>query len=275
MPFRPTGVAEVRGIGLPPYRGGDMQAYGLAFARVYNLKWTDFAQHVAPLIRAFYESTPLAEGHKSLLDICCGTGQLALHFLEHGYRVTGIDLSAHMLEYARQNNAPYVESGQAKFVEADAADFSLDEQFGLAVSTFDALNHLPSKEALRGCFQSVLPLVLADGLFIFDLNTRAGLRRWNGINVREMSDSLIIDRGIYDGESDRAWVKITGFVQTNSGLYERFEQIAYNTAFDLTWVRNTLLKTGWKSVYFCRVGNLGMPIVEPEVESRVFVVARS
>ena len=88
-----------------------------------------------------------------------------------------------------------------------------------------------------------------------------------------MPDSLIIDRGIYDDESgDRAWVKITGFLRTESGLYERFEETAYNTAFELTWVRDTLFKTGWQSVYFCRVGDLGMPIVEPEAESRAFVV---
>jgi len=251
-----------------------MQAYSPAFARVYNVKWADFSQRVAPLIRAFYESTPLAEERKSLLDVCCGTGQLARHFAEHGYRVTGVDLSEPMLAYARQNNAPYVESGQVTFVHGDAADFSLDEQFGLAVSTFDALNHLPGKEALRGCFASVLPLVLPGGFFIFDLNTRAGLQLWNGINVRDLPDSLIIDRGIYDEGGNRAWVKITGFLRTESGLYERFDETAYNSAFDLAWVRDTLFKTGWQSAYFCRIGDLGMPIVEPEAENRAFIVAR-
>jgi SAM-dependent methyltransferase len=251
-----------------------MQAYGPTFARVYNEKWIHFAEHVSPLIRSFYESTPLAAERKSLLDVCCGTGQLAQHFLENGYRVTGLDLSEPMLDYARQNTAQYVESGQARFVQGDAADFSLDEQFGLAVSTFDALNHLPSKEALRDCFRCVGQQVLPDGLFIFDLNTRAGLARWNGINVRDMPDSLIIDRGIYEEGSDRAWVKITGFVCVEGGLYERFEVTAYNTAYELSWVRDTLFKTGWKSAYFCRVADLGMPIAEPEAESRVFIVAR-
>jgi len=206
--------------------------------------------------------------------VCCGTGQLAQHFLEQGYRVTGIDLSPSMLHYARQNNAPYVEAGQARFLQADAADFALDEQFGVAVSTFDALNHLPDSEALRGCFASVFPLLLPDGLFIFDLNTRAGLTRWNRINVRDMPDHLIIDRGIYDEESDRAWVKITGFIRTEGGLYERFEETAYNTAYDLDWVRDELLRGGWHSVYFARVDDLGMPIPDPEALNRAFVIAR-
>ena len=251
-----------------------MQAYDAKFARVYNEKWIHFALGMAPGIRIFYESTPIGQTNRDLLDVCCGTGQLAQHFLEHGYRVTGVDLSPAMLDYAKENNAQYVASGQARFLEADAADFGVDGQFGLVTSTFDALNHLPGKEALRGCFESVYPLLLPGGFFLFDLNTRAGLFRWNGINVRDMPDSLIIDRGIYDGEGDRAWVKITGFRQLENGLYERFEEVAYNSAFDMAWVRDQLVEVGWQSVYCARGNDLGMPVADPEEESRVFFVAR-
>jgi SAM-dependent methyltransferase len=251
-----------------------MQAYGPAFARIYNQEWTHFALGMAPQIRAFYESTPIGQSNRSLLDVCCGTGHLALHFLDHGYRVTGIDLSAAMLDYAKENTVSYIDSGQARYVHADAAAFTLDEQFGLVTSTFDALNHLPSKEALHGCMESVYPLLLPGGFFLFDLNTRTGLDRWNGINVRDTPDLLIIDRGIYDGEGDRAWVKITGFARVESGLFERFEEVAYNTAYEMAWVRDELFRTGWQSVYFARGNDLGLPIADPEAESRVFVVAQ-
>ena len=241
---------------------------------MYNEKWIHFALAMAPGIRAFYESTPIGQSNHDLLDVCCGTGQLALHFLEHGYRVTGVDLSPAMLDYAKENTAPYVGSGQARYLQADASDFTVDGPFGLVTSTFDALNHLPGKEALRGCFESVYPLLLPGGFFLFDLNTRAGLLRWNGINVRDMPDHLIIDRGIYDGEGDRAWVKITGFTQLENGLYERFEEVAYNSAFDMAWVRDQLVEVGWQSVYFARGNDLGLPLADPEAETRVFFVAR-
>jgi SAM-dependent methyltransferase len=252
-----------------------MQAYDRAFARIYNERWAHFAERVAPSIRAFYESTPLGAEQRTLLDVCCGSGQLAHHFLEHGYRVTGIDLSEPMLDLARQNAAPYVEGGQATFVQADAADFTLDGTFGLAVSTFDALNHLPDQAALRGCFRSVYPLLLPGGFFIFDLNTRAGLRSgWNGVNVQDTETFCMITRGVFEEEDDRAWTAITGFARVENGLYERFALTAYNTAFDLAWVREALLEAGWGTAYFCRIADLGLPIAEPEEESRVFVVAR-
>ena len=251
-----------------------MQAYSRGFARIYNLKWINFAAQVAPRIQKFYEHTHIGQSNRSLLDVCCGTGQLAVYFLERDYRVIGLDLSEHMLRYACENAARFVEGGRAKFVQADAADFSLDGRFGLVVSTFDALNHLPDERALKGCFQSVFRVLEPDGYFIFDLNTRVGLMRWNSINVDESPEITIINRGIYDGQGSRAFARITGFIRNPDGLYERFEENAFNTVFDMDTVRRLLLDTGWCDVYFARAQDLSEPIAEPEAEGRAFIVAR-
>lgn len=250
-----------------------MQAYSRAFAHVYNEKWSDFALRVAPQIRAFYESVPAPSENRTLLDLCCGTGQLAAHFLEHGYRVVGIDLSEHMLSNAIRNNASYVESGQARFVQGDAAQFSLDETFGLVVSTFDALNHLPGESALRACFACVEAATKPGGWFVFDLNTTAGLARWYGINIQDTEECMIVTRGLFDQETRRAWTRISGFLRTDSGLYQRFEETAFNTTFDLAWVEQTLLETGWRAVHLARSEDLSTPLSDPEQESRVFFVA--
>jgi SAM-dependent methyltransferase len=252
-----------------------MQAYNRAFSNIYNERWIYFAQQVAPHIQVFYESMPLGEKDKRLLDVCCGTGQLAVHFLQQGYTVVGIDLSEDMLCHARQNAARYVEAGQARFLQADAADFALDERFGLAISTFDALNHLPDEEALRACFQCVHDMLTPGGTFVFDLNTRAGLQaKWNGLRVQDTDEIFLMDSGAYDEDGNKAWVKITGFVRIEGGLYQRFTQVAYNTVFDLAWVQAALLETGFSSAHCAHVEELGTPLDDPEAESRAFVVAR-
>jgi len=249
-----------------------MQAYNQTFARVYNIKWSGFSKHVAPLIHDFYASTSIGQDNKSVLDLCCGAGHLVCHFLEKGYQVVGLDLSEYMLHYARENTSKYVESGRAKFIQGNASDFKLDEHFGLVVSTFDALNHLENEQALKSCFECVYKV--SEGFFIFDLNTRNGLKRWNSIQVDENSeDALIITRGIYDGKSDKAWTRITGFIQASDGLYERFEETAFNSVFDLARVKSILLDIGWKNVYFAQIQDLKTPIMEPEKEGRVFIVA--
>ena len=251
-----------------------MQAYGRAFARVYNKRWTGFVHRVAPLIEEFYASTAAGKAKQPILDLCCGTGQLALHFLEQGYQVMGIDLSEHMLQYARENASAYVESGQAEFVQADAASFGLERKFGLVASTFDALNHLESQEALLSCFQSVYAVLVKEGYLIFDLNTRAGLMRWNSLSVDDSEEAMIVTRGIYDGQGDRAYTRVSGFIRAANGQYDRFEETVYNTVFDMVWVRDTLLQTGWRDVRFARYDDLAAPIAEPEKERRVFFVAR-
>jgi SAM-dependent methyltransferase len=249
-----------------------MQAYGPGFARVYNTRWLAFAKQAAPVILDFYAGISIGQVNKSVLDLCCGAGHLALHFLEKGYRVVGIDLSEPMLHHAEENAGRFLESGQAKFIKADAGDFTLDERFGLVVSTYDSLNHLDNEQTLKRCFQCVH--AISDGYFIFDLNTRRGLTRWNSIHVEEGGeDALIITRGIYDGQSDRAWMRITGFVGLSNGLYERFDETVFNTVFEMERVRTMLLEIGWKNVYFARIQDLRTPLPEPENEGRVFIVA--
>jgi SAM-dependent methyltransferase len=250
-----------------------MQAYGPGFAQVYNKRWINFARQVAPYLLDFYAQSDQASSHRSVLDLCCGTGQVARYFLEREYQVVGLDLSAAMLHYARENTQPYIVSGQARFVQADATNFTLPDRFGLVISTFDALNHLPDLTALRQCFAAVA--AVCDGYFLFDLNTRVGLRRWNSIEVDDSRDDMtIVNHGIYDVTSDRAWLKVTGFVRNGEGLYERFEQTVYNTIFAMSDVKTLLLETGWRDAYFARRQDLKTPLTDPEQEGRVFIVAQ-
>ncbi len=207
--------------------------------------------------------------------------------------MTGLDLSEHMLRYARENAAPYVASGQARFLQGDAADFALDDRYGLVVSTFDALNHLPGEDALRACFECVHRVLVPGGTFLFDLNTRAGLRaKWNGVRVQDTDELFLMDSGAYDEEGNKAWVKITGFVRVSEeacvqgdapgredglgegGLYMRFTQVAYNTIFDLAWVRDALLEIGYGHVHLSRLDELGTPLEDPEAEGRAYIVAQ-
>jgi len=251
-----------------------MQAYNARFARLYNLRWGDFAQRFAPLIRELYESTPLGQANHTLLDLCCGAGHLAVHFLEAGYHVVGLDASEPILVYARENAGRFLATGQARFVQGDAAAFVLDERFGLVVSTYDALNHLPDEQALQQCFRCVFPLLEEGGLFVFDLNTRLGLRRWANMTVDDGSEEcLLITRGVYDPTGGKAWTQITGFVREEDGRYSRVDQTAFNTVFDLQWVKSALLECGWRTVYFARGLDLKTPVEDAEQLGRVFAIA--
>ncbi len=252
-----------------------MQAYAREFARVYDKRWGGFAQQMAPRVHDLYASSPAGKVNRNLLDLCCGTAHLAPYFLDRGFSVTGIDLSAGMLHYARQRLATALETGTARLIRADASRFAVRESFGLVVSLYDSLNHLADLEALTGCFRCVFDALIAEGVFIFDLNTRQGLiRNWNSINVADMEDALIVMRGIYDGQTNRAITKLSGFVRRPDGQYERFNEIVTNTVFDMQTVGDALRRIGWRHVHCARQQELAVPIDDPESEGRVFFVAR-
>jgi SAM-dependent methyltransferase len=99
-----------------------------------------------------------------ILDLCCGTGQIANGLAERGYCVTGLDGSEAMLEFARAN-APSVE-----FIRADARGFHLPDKFHGVISAFDSLNHIMELEQLKMVFRNVFAVMEDGGMFLFDLN---------------------------------------------------------------------------------------------------------
>lgn len=238
------------------------------FAYIYNTRWQGFARRVAPLILDFYEQSGGLGLGKEVLDLCCGTGQSAAYALTRGYSVLGIDASQHMLEHAAVN-AP-----GAVFLHGLAQEFAVDRQYGLVVSLFDSLNHLASMDDLKKCFACAYKATKAGGYFIFDLNTGAGLKKWNSVLITDEDDLMIVNRGIFRQDDGKAYVKISGFSRLPNGLYERFEEDMFNTHFVLEEVSQGLTHAGFSGVYTAKVEALGVPLTDPESEGRVFFVAR-
>lgn len=236
--------------------------------------WGAFSIHAASHIMNFYQSRDIYQSNKNVLDICCGTGQLALEFLKKDYRVTGIDLSPSMISYARENTREYENKGAVNFVESDASCFHLKREYGLAISLYDSINHLQNEEALKGCFNSTYQSVVKNGYFIFDLNTIVGLKKWNSMHIEDTENILLIIKGIFDVDRDEAVTRISGFVKEEDNRYSRFEEIVYNYVYSIDKVKKTLLEIGWSQVYFARIEDLNKNIESPEKEDRIFIVAQ-
>lgn len=101
---------------------------------------------------------------RSVLDVCCGTGTMAEAFAQGGLETVGVDLSAPMVEVARQK-------GLAEYFVADVRSFRLGREFDLAYSFFDSLNYVATLDGLREALDSVARHVVPGGAFLFDLNT--------------------------------------------------------------------------------------------------------
>lgn len=76
--------------------------------------------------------------HMRVLDVACGTGNLAMPAARKGAQVTGVDIAPNLLEQARQRAAG--EGVQVAFDEGDAERLPYpDAQFDLVMSMFGAM----------------------------------------------------------------------------------------------------------------------------------------
>lgn len=251
------------------------QAYGKTFAYVYNKKWSEFIEKIGPFILDFYSNKPISKKNKKILDLCCGTGQLASLFLEKGHYVTGIDLSGNMLYHAEENNKKYIKQSKAEFIQDNAANFTLKEKYGLVVSTYDSLNHLEDEKSLKNCFDSAYKVLVKDGYFIFDLNTYSGLQKWKKAHFIKDDEMMIKIKGGFNKLENKAYTHISGFVRQKDGTSEWFTEVIFNTCFKMETVKELLNKAKFKEIYFAKADDLSKPIENPEKENRVFIIAKN
>lgn len=95
------------------------------------------ARYAAKGAQEFVDRLVISRGLR-VLDVACGTGNLAIPAARKGAQVTGVDIAANLVEQARQRAAE--EGLQATFEEGDAEQLPYpDAQFDLVMSMFGAM----------------------------------------------------------------------------------------------------------------------------------------
>jgi len=112
-----------------------------------------FSRYMESGAREFYERLSLAPGCR-VLDVGCGSGQLALIAAKDGLDVTGVDIAGNLIERARARAT--AEGLAARFEEGDAEalpfeDGSFDAVVSLIGAMFAPRPDLVSSELLRVC----------------------------------------------------------------------------------------------------------------------------
>jgi SAM-dependent methyltransferase len=112
-----------------------------------------FSRYMEGSAREFYERLDIAPDSQ-LLDVACGSGQLALMAAKDGMEVTGVDIASTLVERARAR--AQAEGLKVRFEEADAEALPFhDSSFDVVVSLIGAMfaprpDHV-AKELLRVC----------------------------------------------------------------------------------------------------------------------------
>lgn len=132
----------------------DMDALKQTLQQIWTAGDYDrFSRYLEGGAREFYDRLPVAPG-AMLLDVGCGSGQLALIAAKDGLEVTGVDIAPNWVERARAR--AQAEGLRVKFDQGDAEALPYaDKAFDLVVSILGAMfaprPDLVAQELLRVC----------------------------------------------------------------------------------------------------------------------------
>ena len=112
-----------------------------------------FSRYMESGAREFYERLDIAPGSQ-VLDVACGSGQLALMAAKDGMAVTGVDIAGNLVQRAQAR--AQAEGLKVRFQEADAEalpfeDASFDVVVSLIGAMFAPRPELVVRELLRVC----------------------------------------------------------------------------------------------------------------------------
>jgi ubiquinone/menaquinone biosynthesis C-methylase UbiE len=112
-----------------------------------------FSRYMEDGARTFYERLDIPAGSR-LLDVACGSGQLALWAARDGLDVTGVDIAPNLVRRAKARAK--AEGLKARFIEGDAEalpfeDASFDVVTSLIGAMFAPRPELVAHELLRVC----------------------------------------------------------------------------------------------------------------------------
>ncbi|MFC5471637.1 class I SAM-dependent DNA methyltransferase [Cohnella suwonensis] len=224
---------------------------------------------------------------KTIVDLGCGTGNLAIPLARSGFGVFGIDISSEMLSVARSKwDEPSArggyrdEPGTIRWLQQDMRDWDLPQPADAVICFCDCLNYLTERRDVTAAIRATYEGLEPGGLFLFDVHSPKQLERYAEEQpfVYDERDVAYLWTCDYDPDRTEIEHSLTFFIQeqatSESGtgsLYSRFEESHVQRAYDPDWIAEQLAETGFELLHRVADFTWDAPTAESE---RLFFVAR-
>ncbi|HUK97824.1 MAG TPA: class I SAM-dependent methyltransferase [Gaiellaceae bacterium] len=157
----------------------------------------------------FYVDEALAAGG-TVVELCVGTGRIAIPIAAAGIRVIGIDTSQGMLDVAAEQAEAAGVSTLVDLRFGDMRDPPVDGTFPLVICPFRSMLHMESDEDRRAVLRAIRKLLGNDGRFVFDVFTPSAedIAETNGTWLER--EPGIFERADWDEEGRRLILRVRG-----------------------------------------------------------------
>ena len=220
------------------------------FAYIYDqlMKDAPYDQWVSFIQQSIAKYSP---GAKTILDVGCGTGEIAVRLANQQFDVTGVDLSEDMLAVAQSKLEE--NKVQVLFLKQDMRDLAgFSEPFDVITICCDSLNYLENKEDIITTFRAVHHQLKSQGLFIFDVHSLYKIHHiFAGATFAEQDEDVsFIWNSFLADESNSIEHDMSFFVKQNE-LYKRYDELHYQRTFPIDEYKTWLEEASFEVVNIC------------------------
>ncbi|MEH7236095.1 class I SAM-dependent DNA methyltransferase [Bacillus sp. JJ1562] len=220
-------------------------SYG-EFAYIYDelMRDVDYEQWISFVKKKITQFNKTRE--LRVLDIGCGTGEIAIRLAQAGFEVVGVDLSEDMLAVA---NHKAMEAGvKVEFYQQNMVEISGFDPFDVILIFCDSLNYLYTEEEVQKTFKNAYQLLKEDGLFLFDIHSvyKMDTVFMNGPFV-SVDDEVSFIWNCFSGEHPYSVEHELSFFVKNQHNedYTRFDEFHEQRTFPIETYQNWLELTGF------------------------------
>ena len=155
------------------------------------------------------------------LDVGCGGGWFTRAFEKHGYCMTGMDISAQMLDFAQEQ--AWKDGLRSTYILGDITKTKPPKRFDFVTAINDCVNYIP-KEKLRAALKNVHSALKKKGIFLFDVSSERKFREKiaNTVCADDRDDVTYLAFNKTDG--DRVTMDVTLFVKRKDGAFDRLDE---------------------------------------------------
>lgn len=183
----------------------------------------------------------------TILDLGCGTGEIALRLAEQGYQITGVDNATEMLSHAMSKSTEKQLS--ISWINQDITKLNGFSNIDLCISYCDVLNYITDKSDVERVCRHVYDSLSSDGLFIFDIhNLHYAEQQLMGHTFADVTDELSYIWECEAGDEAGEMFHYLTFFQQHKDHYVRFDEVHHQHTYDIDEYKVILDRCGFTKV---------------------------
>ena len=221
-----------------------MSAYDALAASYDGLTWDVPYEEILAYLQALLKRHGASP--KSVLDLACGTGSLAVLLAEAGYRTLAADASEEMLAmaYDKASDLPHPPFFICQRMEA----LTLPEPVDWVVCCLDSLNYLTDPRDAAKALGRIYESLTDGGVLTFDINSEEKLRGLDGqIFLDENDESYCVWRAEFD-EAERICYYGMDLFQREGKLWRRSFEEHREYAYTVSQLTEFLRAAGFSQI---------------------------